>query len=63
MDQTLQLLASQIEDRRNQMIESLGDGAAKDYPSYQLAVGVIRGYLTVQGLIADLAKNMEQFDD
>ena len=63
MDDTLELLMSQIEERRVQMIESLGDGAAKDYASYQNAAGYVRGLLTVQGLIADLAKRMETEDD
>ena len=63
MDDTLELLMSQIEERRVQMIESLGDGAAKDYASYQNAAGYVRGLLTVQGLIADLAKRMEMSDD
>ena len=63
MDPTLELLMSQIEDRRKQVIESLGDGAAKDYASYQNAAGYVRGLLTVQGLILDLAKRMENDDD
>jgi hypothetical protein len=54
---------SQIEERRNAIIESLGDGAAKDFGAYQLSVGMVRGLLTAQSLIADLAKNMEKFDD
>lgn len=62
MDQTLEHLMSQIEDKRKQIIESLGDGAAKDYPSYQNAAGMVRGLLTAQSLIADLAKNMETYD-
>jgi len=63
MDDTLELLMSQIEERRKQMLEGLGDGAAKDYASYQNAAGYIRGLLTVQGMIADLAKRMETFDE
>ena len=42
MDPTLELLMSQIEDRRKQMLEGLGDGAAKDFASYQHAAGYIR---------------------
>jgi 3-dehydroquinate synthetase len=63
MDQTLELLMSQIDDRRKQMLESLGDGAAKDFASYQNAAGYIRGLLTVQGMISDLAKRMEMDND
>ena len=63
MDQTLELLLSQIADRRNQVILGLGDGAAKDYASYQEIVGFIRGLSTVEALIKDLAKRMETYDD
>lgn len=63
MDDTLELLMSQIEERRKQMLEGLGDGAAKDFASYQHAAGYIRGLLTVQGMISDLAKRMETFDE
>lgn len=54
---------SQIADRRNQAILSLGDGAAKDYAAYQDMVGFIRGLSTVDGMIKDLAKRMETYDD
>jgi 3-dehydroquinate synthetase len=63
IDQTLELLMSQIEDKRKQMLEGLGDGAAKDYASYQNAAGYIRGLLTAQSMIADLAKRMEIDND
>jgi hypothetical protein len=63
MDQTLELLMSQIEDRRIAIIESLGDGAAKDFASYQNAAGMVRGLLTAQSIIADLAKNMENYNE
>lgn len=63
MNDSLELLMSQIEEKRKQMLEGLGDGAAKDYASYQNATGYIRGLLTVQGMIADLAKRMETFDE
>lgn len=63
MNESLEYLMSQIEEQRKAIIESLGDGAAKDFGAYQQAVGMVRGLLTVQRLIADLAKNMEKFDD
>ena len=63
MDDSLELLMSQIEERRKAIIESLGDGAAKDFASYQNAAGMVRGLLTAQSLIADLAKRMENDDD
>ena len=63
MDSTLEHLAAQIEERRKAIIESLWDGAAKDYSAYMFSAGMVRGYLTVQGLIADLAKRMENGED
>lgn len=63
MDTTLELLMEQIETRRMQIIESLGDGGPKDYAEYRFTVGMVRGLLTAQSLIADLAKKMEQYDE
>jgi hypothetical protein len=63
MNETLEHLMSQIEERRNAIIESLGDGSAKDFGSYQQAVGMVRGLLTAQSLIADLAKTMENYNE
>jgi hypothetical protein len=63
IDQTLELLMSQIEERRKQIIESLGDGSAKTFEEYRYAAGMVRGLLTTQSLIADLAKRMESMDD
>jgi len=59
----LEHLMSQIEERRVSIIEALGDGAAKDFGSYQMSVGMVRGLLTAQSLIADLAKRMEESDE
>jgi hypothetical protein len=63
IDQTLEHLMEQIEDRRKDIIESLGDGAAKTFEDYKHAVGMVRGLLTAQSLIADLAKRMENSDE
>jgi hypothetical protein len=63
MEQTLELLMSQIEERRKAILESLGDGAAKTFDDYKQSVGMVRGLLTAQSLISDLAKNMENYDE
>ena len=63
MNDTLELLMAQIEERRKAIIEGLGDGAAKSFDEYRYTAGMVRGLLTAQSLIADLAKNMENFDD
>ena len=52
-----------IEERRIDIERSLGDGAAKDYASYQYSVGNIQGLLTVKYIIQDLAKRMESNED
>jgi hypothetical protein len=63
MNDTLELLMSQIEERRKSIIESLGDGSAKNFEDYKHAAGMVRGLLTAQSLISDLAKRMENDDD
>jgi 3-dehydroquinate synthetase len=63
MDQTLELLLSRIDDQRKQVIINLGDGAAKDFASYQNMVGYIRGLSVAESFIKDLAQRMETFED
>jgi hypothetical protein len=63
MDSTLEYLIQKIEERRREIETSLGDGAAKDYPSYQYSVGNIQGLLTVKYIVQDLAKRMMEGDD
>ena len=63
MNESLEYLMSQIEERRKAIVEGLGDGAAKSFDEYRYTAGMVRGLLTAQSLIADLAKNMENFDD
>jgi hypothetical protein len=63
MNETLEYLIRQIEERRKSIERSLGDGSAKDYPSYQYLVGNIQGLLTIKYIIEDLAKRMESGED
>jgi hypothetical protein len=63
MNDTLEHLMEQIEDQRTAIIESLGDGAAKTFEDYKHAVGMVRGLLTAQSIISDLAKRMENSDE
>ena len=63
MDQTLELLLSRIDDQRKTVLINLGDGAAKDFASYQNMVGYIRGLSVAESLIKDLAQRMETFED
>jgi len=63
MNEMLELLASQIEEQRKQILESLGDGAPRSYDEYRYTVGMVRGLLMAQRSILDLAKNMENADE
>jgi len=63
IDGTLGILWNQLEDQRKEKIEHLADGSAKDFAQYQNTVGMVRGLLTAQSLIQDLAKNMEMDDE
>lgn len=59
----LGLLHARLEAKRTELIESLGDGVAKDYPAYQNLCGVIRGLLTAQYEINDLLRRLKEEDD
>ena len=63
IDGTLGILWNQLEDQRKLKTENLADGSAKDFAQYQNTVGMVRGLLTAQSLIQDLAKNMEMDDE
>jgi 3-dehydroquinate synthetase len=63
MDQTLELLLSRIEDQRRTVLINLGDGAAKDFASYQNMTGYIRGLSVAGSIIKDLAERMETYND
>ena len=62
-DQALKYLAKELKVAETGLLESLGDGAADDYPHYREMCGQIRGLLYAQDLISDLAKKLEKFDD
>jgi 3-dehydroquinate synthetase len=54
---------SRIDDQRKTVLINLGDGAAKDFASYQNMTGYIRGLSVAESLIKDLAQRMETFED
>ena len=54
---------SRIDDQRKTVLMNLGDGAAKDYASYQNMTGYIRGLSVAESLIKALAQRMETYDD
>jgi hypothetical protein len=63
IDPTLELLISKIAERRKEVLNSIAEGAAKDYAHYQSAVGYIRACDTIQGLIAEIVDRMENSDE
>jgi hypothetical protein len=63
LDPTLELLINKIADRRKEVLNSIAEGAAKDYAHYQSAVGYIRACDTIQGLIAEIVDRMENSDE
>ena len=50
--ETLMLLATQVEERRKDLLESMGRGTDK-FEAYLGAVGEIRGYMIIQSMIVD----------
>jgi hypothetical protein len=63
MDNTLEVLLSQYRDKRLQVADAVSSGAAKDYAEYRALCGEIRGLLTAESYLLDLAKNLENSDD
>ena len=59
-NETLMLLASQVEERRKEVLDDLGLGV-RSHEAYVTAVGEMAGYMRVQQLIAELiqANNTE----
>ena len=63
MNNPLEVLAQQYKDKRMQLTDALSDGAAKDYAEYRAMCGEIRGLLTAERYVNDLAKHMETSDE
>ena len=56
------LLSTQIEERRKEVLESMGRGA-NSFEAYQHACGEIRGYLIVQNMIGDALRANEKGEE
>jgi hypothetical protein len=63
MDTTLEVLSKQYQSKRMQIVQALSSGAAKDYAEYRAMCGEVRGLLTAEIYIEDLAKHLETDDD
>jgi hypothetical protein len=57
------VLIGQLKERERNLLDSLGDGVAKDYANYRELCGHIRGLAEAQLLISDLAKKLENDED
>jgi len=63
MDKTFEVLLKECRDKRIQLVDHVSNGAALDYAEYRAICGEIRGLLTAESYILDLAKNLESADD
>lgn len=62
-DQAFKYLLSDLREKERSLLESLGGGAAADYPAYREMCGQIRGLLYAQNLITDLVRKLERYED
>jgi hypothetical protein len=62
-DQAFKYLLTDLQEKENNLLESLGGGAASDYPAYREMCGQIRGLLYAQSLITDLVRKLERYED
>lgn len=63
MDKTLEILLKQYRDKRSQLVDAVSSGSAKDFAEYRAICGEIRGLLTAEMYLTDLAKNLENSDE
>ena len=56
------LLSTQIEERRKEMLESMGRGTDK-FEAYQFACGEVRGYMMVQNIISEALRAHEKGEE
>ena len=63
MDNTLDVLLRQYRDKRSQLADAVSSASAKDYAEYRAICGEIRGLLTAESYLLDLAKNLENSNE
>jgi len=62
-ERVMQVLLGKNEQRRQELLEHLGMGSAKDYAEYREIVGVLRGLLHASQNIEDLLERVKERDD
>ena len=63
MNSVFDLLQKKIQDRIQNLNESVSNGSAKDYAEYRELCGVIRGLRSAQMEIQDLASRTKEDED
>ena len=61
-NETLMLLASQVEERRKEVLDDLGLGV-RSHEAYVTAVGEMAGYMRVQQLISEMLQARKTEDE
>ena len=59
-DHVLELLVKKLQDRVEQVSESLRDGSARDYAEYRNLCGVVRGLELAQMETNDLLRRLKE---
>jgi len=59
----IRVITNKIAEEREVFVENLAMGRAEEHAQYMHACGIIRGFDIVQGLLADLQKNIERDND
>jgi hypothetical protein len=62
-EKILMLISSKLEERREQLIQSVTDGSAKDYAEYRYMCGTIRGLSFAQSEVEDLVRRIRDMDN
>jgi hypothetical protein len=63
MSNALDVLQKQYKEKRSSLVDAVSSGAARDFAEYRALCGEIRGLLTAESYLQDLAKNLENSDD
>jgi len=63
MNSVFDLLQKKIQDRIQNLNESVSNGSAKDYAEYRELCGVIRGLRSAQMEIQDLESRIKEDED
>ena len=63
MNSVFDLLQKKLQDRIQNLNESVSNGSAKDYAEYRELCGVIRGLRSAQVEVQDLASRLKETED